>query len=85
MRRTQLYLDDSLWSVLHRQARSRKTSISELVRQAMREKYLGGLEERGEAMRAIIGMWKDRPELGDSEAYVREMRRDDRLGRLKER
>jgi predicted DNA-binding ribbon-helix-helix protein len=82
MRRTQLYLDEELWSVLHRQARSRKTTVSELVRRAVRERYLSGAEERAQAMRAIVGMWKDRPEFADSEAYIRELRRDDRLKRL---
>ncbi|HEX5235301.1 MAG TPA: ribbon-helix-helix protein, CopG family [Silvibacterium sp.] len=83
MRRTQLYLDESLWSVLHRQARSRKTTVSDLVRQAVRERYMQGGEERAHAMRAIVGMWKDRPEFEDSAAYVREMRRDSRMARLK--
>jgi predicted DNA-binding ribbon-helix-helix protein len=82
MRRTQLYLDESLWSVLHREARSRKTTVSELVRRAARERYMSGAEERGKAMRAIVGMWKDRPEFADSAAYVRELRRDTRLARL---
>jgi hypothetical protein len=85
MRRTQLYLDESLWSVLHRQARQEGTTVSDLVRRAARERYLGGLEERGQAMRAIIGMWKDRPEFADSDSYIRKLRRDDRLERLGKR
>ena len=50
MRRTQLYLDDNLWNALHASARSRKTSISELVREAVRERYLGNRDERMKAM-----------------------------------
>lgn len=82
MRRTQLYLDEGLWSVLHREARSRKTTVSDLVRQAARDRYMRGAQERAQAMRAIVGIWKDRPEFADSAAYVRELRRDDRLKRL---
>jgi len=33
-------------------------------------------------MRAVVGMWKDRPEFADSIEYVRNLRRDDRLERL---
>lgn len=85
MRRTQLYLDESLWNALHREARSRKTTVSELVRQAARDRYMRDAEERAKAMRAIVGMWKNRPEFDDSAAYIRKMRRDDRLERLEKR
>jgi metal-responsive CopG/Arc/MetJ family transcriptional regulator len=82
MKRTQLYLDEHLWNALHARARRDKTTISELVRQAARERYVGGREQRGQAMRAILGIWKDRPEFADSVEYVRTLRRDDRLERL---
>jgi len=82
MRRTQLYLDDDLWSVLHMRARREKTTVSELVRQAARERYLSGPEERARAMKAVVGIWKDRSEFADSAEYVRNLRRDDRLERL---
>ena len=82
MRRTQLYLDDDLWSVLHLRARKEKTTVSELVRQAARERYLSGSEERGRAMKAVVGIWKDRRGLADSAALIRKLRSDDRLDRL---
>jgi hypothetical protein len=82
MKRTQLYLDEDLWSALRSRARREGTTISGLVRQATRERYLGGREERGQAMRAVIGMWKDRPEFANSIEYVRNLRQDDRLERL---
>jgi hypothetical protein len=84
MRRTQLYLDDDLWNALHARARRQGTTISDLVRQAARERYLGNLDERREAMLGIVGIWKDRTDLPDStEEYVRNLRRDDRLERLR--
>jgi hypothetical protein len=82
MKRTQLYLDNDLWTALHAQARSLETSVSELVRQAVRERYFGRLEERRQAMRAFVGIRRDRPEFADSAAYVRELRRGSRLDRL---
>ena len=82
MRRTQLYLDDDLSNALHARARASGTSISELVRQALRERYFGKLEERRKAMAAFVGMRKDRAEFGDPEGYVRNLRRGSRLDRL---
>ena len=61
MRRTQLYLDDQLWNVLHSRAKSRKTTISQLVREAVRERYIGSLEERTKAMQEFVGTRKDAP------------------------
>jgi len=86
MRRTQLYLDDDLWNALHQRARSQGTTISALVREAARERYLGNLEERRAAMLAFVGIRKDRKDLPDStEEYVRSLRRDTRLERLRKR
>jgi hypothetical protein len=85
MRRTQLYLDDELWEVLHTRARREGTTISDLVRQAARERYLGNLEKRREAMQALIGISHDRPEFSDSFRYVRRLRRGSRTERLRNR
>jgi hypothetical protein len=82
MRRTQLYLDDDLSNALHARARTSGTSISELVRQAVRERYFGKLDELKKAMRAVIGISKDRVEFADPERYVRKLRRGTRLDRL---
>jgi Arc/MetJ family transcription regulator len=82
MRRTQLYLDDDLWTVLRLQARIEKTTVSELVRRAVRERYSVDREKRKQAMEAVIGIWKDRTDIGDSTEYVRKLRRDTRLERV---
>jgi len=83
MRRTQLYLDDDLWQLLHTRARQEGTSISELVRRAARERYLGNLEERKAAMQALIGIGRDRPEFRDPVRYIRSLRRGNRIERLR--
>jgi hypothetical protein len=75
-----------LWDALHARARSQRTTISNLVRQAARERYLGNFEARRKAMEALVGIWKDRTDLPDStEEYVRSLRRDTRLERLEKR
>jgi predicted DNA-binding ribbon-helix-helix protein len=84
MRRTQLYIEDDLWKSLHLQARREKTTISDLVRRAVRERYSLSREKRREAMRAFVGIWSDREDLADAQQYVRNLRNDDRLDRLKE-
>jgi hypothetical protein len=35
-------------------------------------------------MLGIVGLWKDRAGMGDAEAFVRNLRDDDRLERLEE-
>lgn len=82
MRRTQLYLDEQLWKALHSRARREKTTISELVRQAARDRYMRQNEGRQAAMEAIVGLWKDRTDLPDTETYVRTLRKDTRARRL---
>ena len=85
VRRTQLYLDDDLWRELHARAKTAKTTISELVREAVRERYAGNFEERKKAMRDVVGIWRDRKDIGSAEAYVRTLRKGTRLDRLEER
>lgn len=82
MRRTQLYLDEDLWNALRTRARSDGTTMSELVREAIRERYLGKLDERKSAMKSAVGLWKDRLDIRDSAAYVRRLRRGSRLRRI---
>jgi hypothetical protein len=53
-----------------------------MVRQALREKYLGNAAQRKEALLAVVGLWKDRTDLPNTEAYVRSLRRDSRLKRI---
>ncbi len=82
MRRTQLYLHDDTWEALHIQARQRRASISELVREAVRERYGSSRARRREAMQALVGMWRDRKDLRDSRTYVRRLRKGKRLKRV---
>jgi hypothetical protein len=82
MRRTQLYLEDDLWEALHAEALLEKATISELVRTAVRERYIENQIERRKAMLSIVGLWKDRADTEDAESYIRTLRNEDRLERL---
>jgi hypothetical protein len=82
MKRTQLYLDEDIWRALHIQSRQRRTSISNLVRQAIRDRYVSSQADRSKAMQALVGMWRDRDEIRDSEKYVRRLRKGKRLRRI---
>ena len=75
-------MNEDIWKALHIRARQRKTSISELVRQTVREKYGRSAADRREAMQALVGIWKNREDLPDSEQYVRRLRKGKRLRRI---
>jgi len=82
MRRTQLYLDEDIWKALHVQARQSRTSISELVRKAVRAQYGNSQAHRRQATQGWVGIWKDRKDLPDSLTYVRQLRKGMRLRRF---
>ena len=82
MRRTQLYLDEDLWKLLHVVARQSGATVSELVRNAIREKCCHERARRIEAFESIIGLWKDRADIGETDDYIRDLRRSSRLERL---
>ena len=68
------YLDKHLWNALPTRARSRKTSVSELVQEAVRERYLGRRDEQMKAMREFVGIRKERSEPLDAVEYVQNLR-----------
>jgi hypothetical protein len=84
MHRTQLYLEEDLWAALRVRSRESGLSVSELVRQAVRERYFGDLAKRQAAMKAFVGIRKDRSDIGDSETYIRRLRKGTRLRRVME-
>ena len=79
MRRTQFYIEDDVWKVLQIQSRESKSTISELVRQALRERYFSHSDARKRAMRSIVGIRKDWTDMTDTETYIRKLRRGTRL------
>lgn len=82
MKRTQLYLDEQVWDILHTAARKQRTTVSELVREAVRERYLGQLNVRKKAMQEFVGIRKQCPVGWDTERFVRGLRRGSRIDKL---
>ena len=86
MKRTQIYLDDQQRRKLERVARRTRRSVSDLIREAIDARYAATpREDFLEALRGgVFGVWKERTDLGTSDAYVRRRRRGSRLDRLAE-
>jgi hypothetical protein len=83
VKRTQLYLEDDQWKLLHKLARQEKSTVSDLVRRAVRQTYTVDFERRRRAAQAIVGLWADRDDIGDTGKYVRRLRQGTRLARFR--
>lgn len=70
VRRTQLYLNEDLWQALHAEALVKRSTISELVRQSVREHF--GRTLRAAAMEAVVGMKSN--DNFDADTYIRDLR-----------
>ena len=84
MKRTQLYLDDDMARILATVSRQRGATISELVRECVREKFghMGALDKVAMA-RKLGGLWKNRTDLGDTGRFIRRLRKSTRRRKLK--
>jgi len=82
VKRTQLYLEEDVWKVLQTMARQTGTSISDLVRKAVRERYVASKVNREQVLMSVVGLWKDRSDLPETDTYIRRLRKGSRLGRL---
>ncbi|MBI4657028.1 MAG: CopG family transcriptional regulator [Elusimicrobia bacterium] len=84
MKRTQIYLSMEQWKTLHALSFRTHQSISNLIRAAIDRKYLGGRHPDFESgIRAAFGIWKDRKDIGSAAAYIRALRKDTRMERLR--
>ena len=82
MKRTQLYIEEDVFKALRRISKERSTTISELVRDALRKVYIGERPADTEfILRETAGLWKDREDIKSAEEYVRAMRKDTRRER----
>lgn len=82
MVRTQLYLDEALHRRLGRIAAQQGRTLSDLVREAIARAYgAADTDERLATLDGIAGLWQNRADLGDTDAYVRRLRKDTRRAR----
>lgn len=84
MRRTQIYLEDRQRRKLDRVAKRTRRTVSELIREAIDARYAATpREDFLEALRGgAFGVWKNRNDLGPTDAYVRGQRRGSRIDRI---
>ena len=83
MKRTQLYLDDEMARILAALGRQKGRTVSDLVRESLKEKYMTGRElDKGSLARQIGGIWEKRKDLGDIDVFVRRLRKGKRIKRL---
>ena len=82
MKRTQLYIDEDMARILATVSRQRGTTVSQLVRECIREKFAEKKDIDKVALALQVGgIWKDRQDLGDTAIYVRRLRKDTRRQR----
>ena len=86
MKRTQLYLDEEMSRLLAAESRRRGTTVSAMVRDAVAATYgRGAATNRGAIIRRLAGVWADRPDLGDTEEFIRNLRSSGRTDRWTKR
>lgn len=83
VKRTQLYLDQEMARTLAALSRQRGTTVSELVRESLRERYMSQKEvDKASLARPLGGIWKSRKDLKNIDRTIRKLRRGTRLKRL---
>ncbi len=82
MKRTQIYLEDSIYNVLKVISRTRRTTVSELVRQAIRIVYKDQKQNKIEKFDNACGIWAERNDFMHPSKYVRSLRKGKRLERF---
>lgn len=83
MKRTQLYLDEEMARMLAALSRQKGTTVSELVRESVQEKYMSKKEiNKASLARQLSGIWRKRKGLEGIDLTVRRLRKRTRLKRL---
>jgi hypothetical protein len=74
MKRTQIYLDDEIFKYLDNESKYEQKSISEIIRESIRDKMHSRTVDLISKMNNIFNKWKDKKI--DPERYIRELRKD---------
>jgi len=84
MKRTQLYLDEEMARTLTALGRQRGKTLSQLVRESVREKYMSRKAvDKVSLARQLCGIWGERKDLRDIDRTVRRLRQGTRRKKLK--
>jgi Ribbon-helix-helix protein, copG family len=83
MKRTQLYLDEEMAKTLAKLSRQKGTTISELVRESLHEKYMTVRADGKAALaRQLSGIWAKRSDLAKIGQVIRALRKGGRRKRF---
>jgi hypothetical protein len=74
MKRTQIYIDEKMYSHLEKESKTKGVSISEIVRESIHEKLTRKIQKILKATDNVCGIWKDRK--FDVDSYIRNTRRE---------
>jgi metal-responsive CopG/Arc/MetJ family transcriptional regulator len=74
MKRTQIYIDEKIYSHLEKESKTKGVSISEIIRESIQEKLTKKIQKILRATDEVCGIWKDRK--FDINSYIRDTRRE---------
>ena len=74
MKRTQIYIDESTYRILEKESKITGKSMSELIRESIRDRVHRRVDEILRRTEDVYGIWKDRE--FDVEEYIRDLRKD---------
>jgi len=74
MKRTQIYLDEDTYDYLKKESAVKHLSVSEVIRDSIREKMNRKIQKIMRAAEKVSGIWKDK-EI-DVERHIRTLRKD---------
>ncbi len=77
MKRTQIYLDEEIFSILKRESETRHKTISEIVRNSIDDRYRADTYSLKKKLSTIFGIWRNRKLTPD--AYIRNLRKDRKI------
>jgi len=74
MKRTQIYIDDEIFSFLEKESKTSHRSISEIIRESIKDKYQYKSSVLLKRLNNVFGISKDRKI--DVDTYIRNIRKD---------
>jgi len=77
MKRTQIYIDEKIYSYLEKESKARGATISGIIRESIKEKMNRKTQRIIKSLEEAFGVWKDRD--FDVGRYIRTSRRDRKL------
>lgn len=74
MKRTQIYIDDNTYKYLRKESEAKHVTVSEVIRQSIRERMNRKVQRVLKAADRAFGLWRKRD--FDVEKHIRDMRKD---------